>query len=53
MSQSTYPRSSEVLLGGIAHLGRFIDLSQVQKMRRVVSGFKVVFRTSPANEAWP
>lgn len=25
MSQPTYPRSPKVLLGGIAHLGRFID----------------------------
>ena len=25
MSQATYPRSPKVLLGGIAHLGRFID----------------------------
>ncbi|MFO0719211.1 MAG: DUF5069 domain-containing protein [Nitrospira sp.] len=25
MTQQTYPRSPKVLLGGIAHLGRFID----------------------------
>jgi hypothetical protein len=25
MTQQTYPRSSKALLGGIAHLGRFID----------------------------
>ena len=25
MTHQTYPRSAKVLLGGIAHLGRFID----------------------------
>ena len=25
MMQQTYPRSPKVLLGGIAHLGRFLD----------------------------
>ncbi len=45
MSQSTYPRSSKVLLGGIAHLGRFIDkirlrnAGQIQDYNYITVGF--------------
>ncbi|MDF0666206.1 MAG: DUF5069 domain-containing protein [Nitrospira sp.] len=45
MSQPTYPRSPKVLLGGIAHLGRFIDkirlrhAGQIQDYNYVTVGF--------------
>ncbi len=34
MTQQTYPRSPKALLGGIAHLGRFIDKIRSKKMYR-------------------
>lgn len=45
MSQSIYPRSPKVLLGGIAHLGRFIDkirlrnAGQIQDYNYITVGF--------------
>lgn len=45
MSQPTYPRSPKVLLGGIAHLGRFIDkirlrnAGQIQDYNYITVGF--------------
>lgn len=45
MSQPTYPRSPKVLLGGIAHLGRFIDkirlrhVGQIQDYNYITVGF--------------
>lgn len=45
MSQQTYPRSAKVLLGGIAHRGRFIDkirlrhAGQIQDYNYVTVGF--------------
>ncbi|MCC2639985.1 MAG: uncharacterized protein K0S45_398 [Nitrospira sp.] len=45
MTQQTYPRSPKVLLGGIAHLGRFIDkvrlrhAGQIQDYNYITVGF--------------
>jgi hypothetical protein len=45
MSQQTYPRSPKALLGGIAHLGRFIDkirlrhAGKIQDYNYVTVGF--------------
>jgi len=45
MTQSIYPRSPKVLLGGIAHLGRFIDkirlrhAGQIQDYNYMTVGF--------------
>ena len=45
MSQQTYPRSPKALLGGIAHLGRFIDkirlrhVGQIQEYNYITVGF--------------
>lgn len=45
MTQSMYPRSPKVLLGGIAHLGRFIDkirlrhAGQIQDYNYMTVGF--------------
>ena len=45
MSQTQYPRSPKVLLGGIAHLGRFIDkvrlrqAGQIQDYNYITVGF--------------
>lgn len=45
MSQPTYPRSPKVLLGGVAHLGRFIDkirlrdAGQIQDYNYITVGF--------------
>ncbi|MBS0183866.1 MAG: DUF5069 domain-containing protein [Nitrospira sp.] len=45
MSQPLYPRSPKVLLGGIAHLGRFIDkirlrdAGQIQDYNYITVGF--------------
>ena len=45
MSQPTYPRSPKVSLGGIAHLGRFIDkirlrnAGQIQDYNYITVGF--------------
>jgi hypothetical protein len=45
MTQPIYPRSSKVLLGGIAHLGRFIDkirlrhAGQIQDYNYMTVGF--------------
>jgi len=45
MTQQTYPRSSKTLLGGIAHLGRFIDkirlrhAGQIQDYNYITVGF--------------
>jgi hypothetical protein len=45
VSQPTYPRSPKVLLGGIAHLGRFIDkirlrhAGQIQDYNYITVGF--------------
>ena len=45
MTQQTYPRSPKVLLGGIAHLGRFIDkvrlrhAGKIQDYNYVTVGF--------------
>ena len=45
MTHQTYPRSAKVLLGGIAHLGRFIDkirlrhAGQIQDYNYITVGF--------------
>lgn len=45
MTHQTYPRSAKVLLGGIAHLGRFIDkirlrhAGQIQDYNYITIGF--------------
>ena len=45
MTQQTYPRSPKALLGGIAHLGRFIDkirlrsAGQIQDYNYITVGF--------------
>jgi hypothetical protein len=45
MTQQTYPRSPKVLLGGIAHLGRFIDKirlrndGKIQEYNYITVGF--------------
>lgn len=45
MTQQTYPRSSKALIGGIAHLGRFIDkvrlrhAGQIQEYNYITVGF--------------
>src|SRR5580765_2696509 len=45
MAQQTYPRSPKALLGGIAHLGRFVDkirlrhAGQIQDYNYVTVGF--------------
>jgi hypothetical protein len=45
MTQQTYPRSPKALLGGIAHLGRFIDkiklrnVGQIQDYNYITAGF--------------
>lgn len=45
MSQATYPRSPKFLLGGIAHLGRFIDkirlrdAGKIQDYNYITAGF--------------
>ena len=45
MTQQAYPRSPKVLLGGIAHLGRFIDkirlrnAGQIQDYNYITAGF--------------
>jgi hypothetical protein len=45
MTQQTYPRSPKALLGGIAHLGRFIDkirlrnTGQIQDYNYITVGF--------------
>jgi hypothetical protein len=45
MTNHTYPRSAKVLLGGIAHLGRFIDkirlrhAGQIQDYNYITVGF--------------
>jgi hypothetical protein len=45
MAQQTYPRSPKALLGGIAHLGRFIDkirlrnAGQIQDYNYITVGF--------------
>jgi hypothetical protein len=45
MTQQTYPRSPKALLGGIAHLGRFIDkirlrnAGQIQEYNYITVGF--------------
>ena len=45
MTHQTYPRSAKVLLGGIAHLGRFIDkirlhhAGQIQDYNYITAGF--------------
>lgn len=45
MSAQTYPRSPKALLGGIAHLGRFIDkirlrnAGQIQDYNYITTGF--------------
>ena len=45
MTQETYPRSPKALLGGIAHLGRFIDkirlrnAGQIQDYNYITVGF--------------
>ena len=45
MTHQTYPRSAKVLLGGIAHLGRFIDkirlrhAAQIQDYNYITVGF--------------
>lgn len=35
MTEATYPRSPKVLLGGIAHLGRFIDKIRLRNAGRI------------------
>ena len=35
MTQQTYPRSPKALLGGIAHLGRFIDKIRLRKAGKI------------------
>jgi hypothetical protein len=35
MTQPTYPRSPKVLLGGIAHLGRFIDKIKLRRAGQI------------------
>lgn len=35
MTQQTYPRSPKALLGGIAHLGRFIDKIRLRNAGRI------------------
>lgn len=35
MTHQTYPRSPKVLLGGIAHLGRFIDKIRLRHARQI------------------
>lgn len=39
MTQQTYPRSPKALLGGIAHLGRFIDKIKLRKRENVPGVF--------------
>jgi hypothetical protein len=45
MTQQAYPRSPKILLGGIAHLGRFIDkirlrnAGQIQDYNYITTGF--------------
>lgn len=35
MTQQTYPRSPKILLGGIAHLGRFIDKIRLRNAGKI------------------
>ena len=35
MSQQNYPRSPKALLGGIAHLGRFIDKTRLRSADKI------------------
>ena len=35
MTQQTYPRSPKALLGGIAHLGRFIDKIRLRNAGKI------------------
>ena len=35
MTQQPYPRSPKALLGGIAHLGRFIDKIRLRKEGKI------------------
>jgi len=50
MTHQTYPRSAKVLLGGIAHLGRFIDkirlrhAGQIQDYNYITVGFDKYLR---------
>jgi integrase len=41
MTQQTYPRSPKALLGGIAHLGRFIDKIRLRHEGKIQEKAKV------------